>query len=332
MNTVITGPCLVTWNSITFYTEGDVVVSFQRNTRQINTAQHGTVANRHNYSLATVSFTPSGRLAEGTGVLAWWQGREVGQSLVPGGTGNEKALVVTPITDSGGTSKVWTFHRAGPTAMGAIRVGSQNQNWQQLTFTVLESEVTAGSFYSTGNFSAPTLNFDPTQIVTLPARLYYAADQATLASGDLLMDSISGWTITPNLSTVQHVREACGVADITLQNLQFSLTGEAANIYDYQGTLVGEVGWPDFMEFETLKPGMVPVTRSLQLRALNGDAVTHVYTDAGEVLWSLNNAEMTRCELVWGSGQTSNRTRAVEFLSRTKFSTGVQQDRLAYFS
>lgn len=331
MNTVITGPCLVTWNSIIFYSEGDVVVNFQRNTRQINTAQHGTVANRHNYSLATVSFTPSGLLDEGGGILSWFQAREVGQSLVPGGTGNEKALVVTPITNSGGTSKVWTFHRAGPTAMGAIRVGSQNQNWQQVTFTVLQSEVTAGSFYSVGNFSAPTLNFDPTRIVTLPTRLWYCADQATPASGDLLMDSVAGWTITPNLSTVQHVREACGVADITLQNLQFSLSGEAANIYDYQGTLIGEAGFPDYMEFETLRPGQVPVTRSLQLRTLHADAATPALTESGEVLWTMNNAEMTRCELVWGSGQTSNRTRAVEFLSRTKFSSGVQQDRLAFY-
>lgn len=332
MQTVITGPCLLTWNNTTFYSKGNVVVNFQRNTRTVSTAQHGPVGNRHVSSVITVTFEPSGLQAEGLAVLAWMQGRAVGQSLVPGGTGNEKALVVTPIMNSGGASKIWTFHRAGPTQLQNIRVGSGQEQWGQITFSVLESEVTAGSFYSPGNYSAPTLNFDPGNVVTLPCRLRYCADQGTPASGDLLMDSINGWTIGVNLSAITHQRETCGIADITLQSLAFNLTGQAANIYDYTGALMAESAWPDVMEFETLRPGQVPVARSVALRAIHADEATPNLVDTGTDLFSLNKAEMTRASLAWGSGADSNRTLDVEFISRPSFSSGVLSNRLAYYS
>lgn len=323
MNTVISGPAILTWNGTTYYTEGDIVVNFERRTRQIRTAQHGLVGNRHQYSIATITFTPSGIQTEGTEILDHLTTRAVGQSLVPGGTGAELALVITPVSNSGGASKIWTFPRAGFTAWGGgIRVASGQTQWGAMTFTALESIVTPGSFYSTASYSAPTLSFTPANVITLPCRLYYAVDQGTLASGDLLMDSVAGWSIAVNLATQQHERDTCGIADITFQDLTFTITGQAASIYDYLAALMEESAWPGVMEFQSLKPGQVPVSRSIALKTLSADAATADVAASGDTLFSFANAEMTKCGYNWGA--SSNRSGNVEFISRPKFTTGAK--------
>lgn len=325
--TVIMGPCLLKWNSVVFWSAGAVTVEQVRTTFDITTDAHGIVDSRHKNALIRVSFTPSGRLEELAALLTWFSAKIPGQSLVPAGTGNEKSLVIQPLHNAGGASRIWTFLRAGPTAMGALNISASKTMMGEVTLTCLVSTVTADTFYTTATYAAPGAgdvdDFDPTRIVTLPCEAVWADDPDELVSGDLVMTSEDGWTIDLGIRSKEHEREAMGMADITFTDMAPSLTGNVANAFDHTGALLAEQTWATQMPFATARPGQTATRKRLGLRALHADSTAGTVEIAtGQELLYLPRAEMTTQQLAWAA--EVNRTRGVTFKSIPKFTAGVR--------
>jgi hypothetical protein len=324
---VIVGPCIVKWNNIVFFTKGDVKVEMSRQLTEIPTDQFGLVDQRHKSSVIKVSFTPCGRYQELSALITYVTGKSPGQSLVPAGAGNEKSLVIQPIYNAGGASRIWTFLRSGPTAIGASNVSATKTAAGEVTFTCLVSTVTPNTSFTTAVFAAPASgdmdDLSKADIIMLPAEAVWANDPGTLASGDLVMTSMDGWTIDLGLKTKEHEREAVGIADITLTDVVPSISGEAANIFDHTGALLGEHSWAPLMPFMTILPGQSATRKTLNLRALHNDGVGGA-TVAGtaDVLFTFPLTEMDMQGLSWGA--ETNRTGRVSFKSIPTFTTGVR--------
>lgn len=328
MTTVITGPCLVTYNSVTYFSQGDVTVSFDRQLTELTSSQHGRFDSRHKSAKITISFTVSGRSAEIAGALALFDGKLPGESLVPGGTGNEKALVISPLHNAGGASRIWTFTRAGLTNLGTVKVGVSQAQGLPLTFTALESIVSAGTYFTTGSYSAPSStlvdDFDPTGIPTVPLEAVWADNPASLASGDQVLHAEDGWSIDLSVTSQEHFREECGIADITYQDMKPVITGDVASWFDYNAAAVSEQTFPTLMPFASTRPGQRATRKMLSLRALNNDTTGGASPTAdGDILWQFPKAELTMMGLNW-SGSGKSRYGGVRFTSTPTFTAGVK--------
>jgi len=328
MTTVITGPALITWNSITWFSQGDVTVMFDRQTTQLASSAHGHFATRHKSGKITISFTPVGRRAEVVGALSWFDGKLPGQSLVPGGTGAEKALVIQPMHNSGSSSRIWTFTRAGLTGMGTCKPGASQTQMGALTFTALESIVSAGTYFTTAVYAAPgsTLvdDFDPAQIPTLALEAVWANDPGTLASGDYVLEAEDGWNIEPNVSSNEHFREECGIADITFADFRPSVSGDVSAWKDHAAALVGEQTFPTLMPFSSVRPGQEATRKMLSLRAITNDTTGGgVVVSDGDILWQLPKAELIATGYNW-SGTGKSRYGQVSFTGVPVFASGVR--------
>ena len=324
--TIIAGPCVLTWNSVNIFTKGDVKVEVTRNLFDIMTDQHGLADQRTKSAVIRITFTPSGRTTELAAIINYLTGKSPGQSVVPAGTGNEKSLVIHPLTNAGGASKIWTFLRTGPTAIGATLISATKTMAGQVTFTALASTVsgTEGSYYSTASYSAVSSgiidDFTQANITTLPCRALWAADPDTLASGDYVFDSQDGWTLDINLKTKEHERESIGIADVTLTDITASLSGDISEAYDYNLAAITEATLAGLTGVGSYTPGQASTRKLLTLRTLRGDGMGSI--DAEADVLTIPAAEMTAQGLAWGA--ESHRYGTVRFASIPSFTAGVR--------
>lgn len=79
--TIIAGPCVVQFNSQSYYSEGDVTVNLRRNTFNVVTAAFGTVDTRLSDQLCEISFKPVGALDAVAKYLPY-AATQVGQLLI----------------------------------------------------------------------------------------------------------------------------------------------------------------------------------------------------------------------------------------------------------
>lgn len=404
---VITGPCAITYNSKTYFSQGDVVVNFNRNMTSLTASHLGTYDSRQRETTITVQFTPVGQTPILDAMLGLISGKMPGQSMVPGGlssttyaatgvaatnvitaTGHtftngdlvafsaisggsglaienryyvrdvsgdtfklattsggsaidfttditsgtiaavvEKALVIQPLHNAGNTSKIWTFHRAGLTALGDFTLSATAQVNGQVTFTTLESAVVPGSWYATAAYSAPSSglldDFESTNVITPPSYLYWAADPTSLVSGDYQLVSEDGWRVSMGLSVTSHYREKIGIADVTFADFNCTVSGKLANIYDYQENVVNEGSITAAMPFLGTRPGQRATRKKLSLVAINDDSTEGAAgAQSGDLLLQFVAAEFTACDLNW-SGST-NRTGNATFTCVPIISSGVR--------
>lgn len=322
---IITGPCLLTWNSVTIFTKGDVKVEVTRNLFDIMTDQHGLADQRTKSAVIRITFTPCGRATELAALINYITGKSPGQSLVPQGTGNEKSLVIQPLTNAGGASKIWTFLRTGPTSIGATNISATKTMAGQVTFTCLVSTVTANTYFTTASYSTPSSgaidDFTQANITTLPCRALWAAEPDTLASGDYQFDSVDGWTLDINMKTKEHEREAVGIADVTLSDVTASLSGDIAEAYDHTDAVVTELALAQLIGLGSLRPGQAGGRKLLTLRTLYDDTFGGGIDSGADVI-TLPAAEVHAQGLAWGA--ESHRYGTIKFASIPKFTAGVR--------
>jgi len=324
---VITGPALVTWNAVTYFTAGDIVVTFGREITDLVSSQHGVYDRRHKSSKITIAFSPVGQINDLVGLMAATVTKVPGQSVVPGGAGVELPLIIYPLFNGGGASRVWTFTRAGLTAWGAFSAGATKPMAPQLTFTALESQVSAGVYFTSASFSAAAGSiiddFIAADVPTLPLEAVWADDPATLASGDYTINAMDGWSIEPNYTVAEHFREEAGIADVTFVDIRPVISGEAANWYDHLAALVPEQTQATLLPFASRKPGMTSTRKKLSLRALSNDGTGGgASVSDGDIYLQFPKAEIDVTGLAWG--QQVNRTGMVRFISTPVFASGVR--------
>lgn len=406
---VIAGPCALQHNGQTYFSQGDVTLTYNRNMVDLSSSHVGVYDSRQRDISVQVSFTPVGQTSVLNALINYISGKVPGQSMVPGGlnsttfavTGNETTnlltaaghsfvdgdvvaftalnggsglstyqryyvrdrsgndfklaltaggaaidfttaiisvstiaesvelpLVITPLTDAGGQSRIWTFWRAGITEVGDFNFSATSQVNGQITFTVLESLIPTGSHVSTAAYSAPggalLDDFDAATVITPPCDLRWAPDPASMVSGDYKFYSEDGFRVSIALSTNSHYRESVGLgtADVTYADVKCSVSFKCANAFDYLGVLVPEQTLHTLMP-ATTKPGQRATRKKLTLTSLVDDTIDGaVGMQAGDNLLQFVAAEWTSETLQWGAA--SNRTGNITFTCTPVITSGVR--------
>lgn len=232
---------------------------------------------------------------------------------------NETPLVIWPLYNGGGTSRIWTLPRAGITTGPTLKFSGTSALSAEVTFTALESAALPGtstSWLSSAAWSAPTTQmleaYDAASVVSAAVKLVWATDPDALASGDVQIVSKDGWTYALTLPTKPHEVDGHGLVDVLLgaDNINAMVTGDAATIYDHNGIVVPESQWPTLMGFSTPKPGQPGTRKQLRLVLLYNDAATGM--DAGQFLMHAGTAEWTSLGNAWSGGENP-RSGAVAF-------------------
>ena len=239
---------------------------------------------------------------------------------------NETALVIQPLDNSSGNSRIWTFPRAGLTGVGSMKFSGGAPLSTQLTFTALESDAVPGTYYTTAAYAAPDSglldDFSAAGIIAAGLKLVWATDPTTLASGDVVMTSMDGWSLNIEFPTKEHDRDGFGIKNISVgaANTNLTVTGEAAAIYDHNDVLVGESSWATLMG-TIPRPGQPATRKMLYLKAIYDDAATGI--NAGADFIRIGAAEWTSLGGAWGA--EANRSGAVTFKVIPTFVTGVRR-------
>jgi hypothetical protein len=237
----------------------------------------------------------------------------------------ETPLVIYPLTNAGGTSLIWTFPRCGLVGIGNLTMKATAPTTCDLKFTALESEATEGTWATNAAWSAPSStildDFSASQISCDACRLSWAANPASITSGEVDMVSEDGWTVNLEFPVKEHPREAYGICEVTAGagGYNVTVTGKAATIYDHNGQPVPEANWQSLMPFGSARPGQRSERKKLTLTRLY-DSTSGIA--AGTALITFSQAEWTMLSGAWGS--ESNRSGSVTFKCIPVITSGVR--------
>lgn len=210
---IIAGPALITYDSVSFWSKGDVVLKVVNDLFNIDTAHFGKVDERFAGRRIEVEFEPSGAFSAAVAAVLWPYGSTtVGSSIF---TGTDKPLAIF-----GRDGRKVTVHAAALTKMPPIRLAV--------------NQTIAGSCQFTGICAA---NTDPTNAAAFytEAAVAYPGDTG-FAVSDILTKHCTavwgvaspwnsfltegGWVIDFNLGLAPQNVDGIGVVDMTFQQLE----------------------------------------------------------------------------------------------------------------
>jgi hypothetical protein len=213
-NTIIQGPCLITYASQTFYSKGDVTLKPVFEYFDIETSAFGQVDQRLRGKRYEISFEPVGMTSSNLAAVLWPYGDTVPGTSIFGSA--DRPLVI-----HGRDGVKVTVHNAALTRMPAIRLGVGVTLAGACQFTgllALSKAVTAADGYLTvaSNQAYPgDTNFNAGAILTQPALATWGS--APWAAFEV---EAPGWEITPTLRLSPVATDGLGTVDMLLQGLE----------------------------------------------------------------------------------------------------------------
>jgi hypothetical protein len=263
-------------------------------------------------------------------------------ALTPGGTAvalgttisaavfglvRELPLVITPLHDSGGHARIWTFYRAGITAVPSLEVGAGKSPFGgDLTFTCLSSIIYSAPLTTSAWTAQPALtDFNEANIARIPAKAVWAASPSSLSSGDYEFYSQQGWQIALNLSTQSHMRDHMigGVADVCMLDTNPVISGALSEVLDHTGAMVGEQNIHTIGALSSALPGQAQAVKLLTLRMLHPDTTDGSGSYNGTYdLYTFAKTQMETFSLIRGAA--SHRFAGVRFRARPTFASGAK--------
>lgn len=210
--TIERGPALITFDSATFYSKGDIAVTPVINTLEIQTSRFGKVDERHRTRMVTVEFELAGEW-ESLAVLFPYASTNIGASVF-GAT--DKPLVINTV---GG--KKLTLPAAAVTRMPSIMASVSKTLLGRVQFTGILANDTepddAGSYFVAANEAYPgDAGFSAAAIKTLA----YAS--AWGASPFDAFHTEEGWQIDFDLKLKEDTADGLGVIDMMFDSLAVS--------------------------------------------------------------------------------------------------------------
>jgi len=215
-------PGLVTFDSATFYSQGDVTVTPVIARSSQRTAAHGTVDNTRIIDrMFRITFTPHGAIAgldKLMGPLALAMG-----SSVFGAT--DKPLVIN--TRAG---KQYTFTSAAVTSPPPVRLSVRETLFGEVEFMAicgsnLDPNLVA-SYYAIASVAYPgDAGFDPAAIITAPWAAAWGSSSPWSA-----IETREGWTITPQITLVTDTIEGIGATDMKITDAVVTASSQPANV------------------------------------------------------------------------------------------------------
>lgn len=157
--TVIQGPAFVIYGAYTFYTKGDVEISYEFDTWNPRSAVAGNLGARLRGKTAKVSFTPVGMYTAATAAKYWpWNPTNIGSSILSG------TVAVIPISGN----KV-TFAKGGISKMPALNLSALATVWGPMEMLCIGdpsvAPINAAAFQTIAAATADT-SFDETKILS----------------------------------------------------------------------------------------------------------------------------------------------------------------------
>ena len=225
-STIIRGPAAVTYGGATFFTKGDINVTIEHSTFDIETSSFGKVDTRVSGRKATITFTPDGVLNAAQAAILWpYSATAYGASILA-----DAELVITPTTPTGGgtSSNKWTFYNAAITGMPDLILSATKTLVGQVTLTAIGKDTTAPSVAAslvliTASSAAVDAEYTNANVVTEP---YTAAWGSTITG----IETRDGFTCSFNAATEDVMTDSEGVRDLLLVGLEARISCQPINI------------------------------------------------------------------------------------------------------
>ena len=277
-NTIIQGPCQITFASQTFWSKGDVVLRPVFEYFDVATSTLGRVDQRLRNKSYQITFEPDGRVTAGLLAVLWPYGATVpGTSLF--------GAADRPLVIFGRDGTKVTVHNAALTQMPAMRLGAGVTLAGQCQFTgllALSKAVTDAAGYltvATATYPGDT-SFASSEILTQPVVSSWG--DPPWAAFEV---EAPGWELQPTMSLSPVGVDSLGTVDMLVQDVQ--ITARAVPI----GVSVADM--------------LTAIDASGEMGTSPGAAAQDLEITAGavptELFVALTQASLTSTEMVWGS-------------------------------
>ena len=292
---ILRGPGTVIWNpggtgEQTIFDASGITADIETSSGDVPSSVSGVIDRFKTDQVGTVKFTPCGQLSAGLLALLYPYGTPtIGARVFP------DADVPLTIHSVAGT-KV-TFVNAALTQMPPLTLSPVKTAFGEAVFTALlglgKKPSDSNSFFTTAAATYAAGGPDPSGIVGVQ----YAASYGSLN----ILDTLDGWTITPELQLEPVTTDLLGTVDYTVQGVGCTATCTPLGLSEAQIL------------------GALPLTKD-RGTSLTG-ASDLVITGANGLTVTLKNATMLRGPLHWGN--TTLRAGEVAFTAHRAFSQGT---------
>jgi len=234
-NTVIAGPAIITFDSYTYYTEGDIIVELSRETWKPKTSIYGELTSRAKSQPVTkITFTPVGALESSAKYITRYSPSDIGTFIF---SGSDK-----PVAIKGKDGKVSTWQAGAVTKQPVLRLSTQRTCWGPMEISCINAnstDLTSGSgqnvissvAFSDTSFNSSLVTSTPYLAalgsLSAPFNAIYTEDgfeieqQATTVPQHIDNYGTINWRITEVAATVKFIPANCDIADLhTLFQLQ----------------------------------------------------------------------------------------------------------------
>ena len=292
--TILRGPGTVIYNTgndaQTIFDATGITAEVESSTQDIPSSVSGTIDTIKTDQVGTVKFTPCGQLdADLLALLYPYGNPTIGARVFP------NADVPLAVHSVGGT-KV-TFVNAALTQMPPLLLSPVKTAFGEAVFTALlglnKAPGDSNSFFTTATATYAAGGPDPAGIVGVQ----YAASFGSLD----ILDTLDGWTVTPELSLEPVTTDLLGTIDYTVGGVTVTATCTPLGLTEEQIL------------------GALPITKG-RGQSLAG-ANDLVIAGEGGLTVTLKNATMMRGPLQWGN--TTLRAGEVAFVAHRSFSSGT---------
>lgn len=294
-STLITGPALVTFNSVAMYTVGDIVVTLEREVQRRNISAHGDVGADTMDRFFRVSFTPMSKISY-LATLWPYAATLQGASLF---TGTDRPLTIHTLSGT-----LYTFKAAANIKPPELNFGAGQDLYGSVDFLCIQQNntawSTADSLLAVTSSAFSDTSFVPGDIV----RQSYTATWG--ASPFDSFRSKEGFKVTPNLETNALTIDEMGMIDHRFASFRCGVRGIPL--------LATEAG---------------PLTRlaiqggsAARGRALQADSADFVLTGTG-LTFTINSAAMITAGYMFGA--IPLRHGEVGWESTREFAAGAAQ-------
>ncbi len=227
--TIVRGPCMVAWNSLQFWSKGDVQLSIPLKVFEVMTSAYGKVGEALADRIATVHLEPAGEITAAFKAALWpYASFAIGASIF-GAT--DLPLILYALD---GTS--YTFAAAALTKMPDIIQSAKKTAVGPLEFTCIGKDntawSTANSFLQVASLALPSIAFTPANV------LYGAVSAAWGASPFDAFVCKDGFTTSFNLEIEPFDLDSDGTIDFWLKKLDVTTRAQPVTNVTVPGATV----------------------------------------------------------------------------------------------
>jgi hypothetical protein len=289
---VIAGPAIVTFDSYTWYTQGDVTIRFRRETWDVKSAIGGTIDKRLKSVSAEVSFTPVGEIENLAKSYPYAPG-DCGKSIF---SATDKPLVVHSIA-----GQKYTFPRAAVSKMPSLRLGAGTTAFGDMTFMCLRKSTTdwttADSLLKIEAAAFSDTGFEESLVLS-------SAFTAAYGAGFTAVEAQDGFTIDFALDLIEDRVDRWGLVNARLRSIAVSAK--------FKPTGMTEAEWDSLVLPDDT--GVVVPGQSL------AKAATDLVITGTGLTVTIYKAGIADHELAFGEPQ---RLGELAFVSKTTWTVGV---------